>query len=1031
MKRILRFAGGLLVCSALVTPAAQAYLTVVGDGTAGTSTFNVAPTNAVFYKPTGEYFFGLSADTSSTANGNYALCYGNYRTPGTAPVLTALGTDTDISNFRVDHLAIAPYALDPLSPTVIASIGATANASTTIYPLNKGNASAAGQILYDGSGVSSITGGIVAMAGSSTVNAGNDVFFAAVRPNAATAFGTVNSGITGGLLTRTAGISGITLYNLATGLASTTATAFLADFTNTATAAFAINGSVAAGAAAAVAATGTQVVDMWYDPLVGNSYGTEAGRVYVAVSLAGTGTAWTVGTFIVNKNTTATPTTLTLTATKSAYTTTVTGVTNQIMFGQAGNGATLTPINLVTRKVRTLHTSTGLAYLILGGSGQSLGTTAVATNGVWAVPLVNNSGVANTDGLPARVNSFNTTTGQYNVPVGGGFATFAIVANTEMITTSSAAAQVGNMGATGGLPCSPGAGSGVNVTSQITDMYVDGDAVYVAVNGGAPTNATGTATEGGLWKSQAVFNDLGQIDHWSDWQKVVPSDMGNASASTTPGLNANGSVDFAAVDGYTGHVWALNNTSLTALVTSWSNTQTNTQQGLAAAVTTALGTKCYSVLDLNASSTGWGANTPLRLAAFGGNGQVCFANTGSAVATAVTLNGTYTALNATFSDATYDYTSSSSNIFFTSSLLPAGAGAVMSLGYSGWSASAGTNSSTPGFFLAGCAGTATTAPALYVSTVDGVNGFNSDLITSFTSAQWVQLTNVQGMPLKIQANGGNLHVLTRTGSLDRIYTAVKSSTATALNASFVVTASSGTGNLATAAQIYDFVISASATPANAQVAGGNEQLLALTSDGIYTTSSSTGMNALVVSQVNAGWQLITTPTTRGFFTDAISRAAYDRSPQDFWFANFVQNTNAASGYNRNSFSQMGRQSLNSNLLSSETTYAADPSVTATFNGATAFNQATASIYASFPLTSRLFYNDGSRRFIVQKSLTDNAKFQILVLPYNLYDYNITTTGKATMPDTLVAAANAFYWMSPIGDTGRLMLSTDNGVIALQ
>jgi hypothetical protein len=53
------------------------------------------------------------------------------------------------------------------------------------------------------------------------------------------------------------------------------------------------------------------------------------------------------------------------------------------------------------------------------------------------------------------------------------------------------------------------------------------------------------------------------------------------------------------------------------------------------------------------------------------------------------------------------------------------------------------------------------------------------------------------------------------------------------------------------------------------------------------------------------------------------------------------------------------------------------------------------------------------------------------VPYNLYDYGIGTSGKAPLQDAVVVQAGAFYWMSMIGDTGRLMMETSNGVLSLQ
>ncbi len=1031
MKRMLRFTIGLLLCSALVTQTAHAYLTATGDSGVDEKTFTQEVGAAQFYKPTGEYYFAQGGQVAT--NDTYQVCYGNYRTPGTAPTLQPLAPDGstlyNVTN-GINLLSVINQTApgDQTSPTILAGPGA-ADSATSIYALTKTfNASpvaipATGDF-FDAAG--NDTSGIVALTGA------NNTFFVAVQNNNDDPFGEDLSGISAGTLSRnaTTGAPEFVLYNPGgTANGDTAADSFAVNFIADELGAFAYNVD-------ADVPTTTQHVDMWYDTLLGNAAG-EAGRLFVAVGIATPETAaaaaWSVGTFVVSK----TASTLTLTATKCGVPTSGAAVSNRIIYAYNGTGTT--DQNLKTSKVRTMHTSTGLVYLILGGSGIS--TTNPALNAVYAMPLVYGSEDTATDGLPADPTIF--TDGAYTTP------SDATTAG-HFITTGSAAALVGGFNGTANnaagiaLPVGPGTGPGANRKTLITDMYVDGDAVYVAVND--PDNASVGTAESGLFKSQAVFNDLGQIDHWTDWQKVVPFDMGDTAS--------NGAVDFAAVDGYTGHVWAINKANKAANVTQWAKpTDLTVQPGLAAAVNQSLNNLCFSVLDLNSSSTGWGADTPLRTTVFGGYEAVCFAITGSATASSATLNGTFTSLNTQMADATYDYTETPTLVVFP---LPAGSGAVTCLGYSGWSSNATANGyPTPGFIMVGCSGTATTAPALYALTPDGVTGVGLNTLTVNTFSQFIDeetvpMTNVTGVPVKIQSQGGNLYVLTRSATQDLIWTASRANTVSELNSNFIVTATSGTGALATATKIYDFAISSTATATNCIFTAlgtpptGFEQLLALTSDGIYTTScnvvNARGLNGLGLTdtptdnaQTYAGWTRIVTPETQAWFTNYISSAAYDRAPQTFWFANFVlNNTLPKPIYNANVFYQMGRETLTNVGTTQLYDLAENPSNTVTFNGVTEFNQQTApTIYTQFPVTARQFYNDGSRRFFVQKSPTDDTKYQVLVLPFNLYDYNITTNGKATMPDALVAESSAFYWMSPIGDTGRLMMSTNNGVIALQ
>ncbi len=1028
IKKILPTLSRILITTILITSSAQAYFTACGDSATQGETFSVAPGAASFYRPSGDYYFGLSETVGTQQNPDaYQICYGNYRTTKNTPQLVGIGSGisaiSNLNSYAVNLMTVIspPSSSTQNCPIVLAGLGIVPTTPLNLYAINKYNTypipiPTTGDFL-DAAGNN--TEGIAAITGS------NNIFFTAVRTTTSTnmSFGDLDSGIIPGTLTLSSTYTAqATLYNPNGTTATTTPDAFPVNFTATQNGAFAYNKNAEVPA--------SQTIDMWYDTYLGTSAG-ESGRLFVAAASTlnqTNATAWSVGTFIVNQDIN----TLTLTATKSPHP--AGDTVNTILCASSGN-ALPQNITLQTTKVRTMHTSTGLIYLILGGSGIG---TSVPTNNVYAIPLVYGSTNATWDGLPANTTIF--TNGAFLTPV-----TQITVA--ELITTSSAAALVGGFvgtdpnNATGiSLPCNPGTADtdGV-VTSYITDMYVDNDAVFVAVN---DTSATGSSplSESGIFKSQAVFNDLGQIDHWTDWQKVIPFDMGDYTTS-------NGGVDFCAVDGYTGHVWAVNKADLVANVTQWTVSNTLTSQpGLAGAVNAALKSPCYSVLDLNASTTCWGADTPSRITVFGGDRAVCFAITGSATANAATLAGTFTSLNTQMPDSAYDWTKTQTLQKF---LLPAGSGPVICLGYSSWSSN--TTLTTPGFLLAGCAGTATTAPAVYAIIPNGAtdNGFatQSLFMPQLVNPAAIQLTAVSGVPVKIQAQGGSIYILTTSVAGDTIYAATRANTVSQLNAQCTPIGISKTAGLATVSKIYDFVISATATATTATATtapNGLEQLLAATTDGVYSThcvrgsgATVAGTNGLGVTPINANWSRISSPQTASFLTNNLSNALYERSPQTFWFANFIQNPGLPQSiYNKNIFYQMSHQTLSNNVgtsgIAEATSYQEDPSNIVTFNGATSFDQQTApEIFQNFPVTARLFYNDGCRRFFIQKSLTDDAKYQILVLPYNLYDYGITTNNKYTMQDSLVAQASAFYWISSIGDTGRLMMGTDRGVIALQ
>jgi|GEM_PF-2296512 len=1059
MKRILRSVGVLLVISALFTPAAQAYLTVQGNGTAPATangtTFLAGTTvnQAVFFRPTGEYYFGLSA---LAGNASYALSFGKYRAADTAPVLTPLGSNAAFSGLNINNLAVVPNSNDATSPTIVTSVGATAATGTGfLQAISKTVTTPAitALALGDTTGTAlTATSSIRGLTASRSSVTGANLVFAAVKASgsaATTVFGggapgtagTALDGINAALITQTAGTPVFTSVG-ANGVANS----------NTA---IAVN-LLAAGAYRTIAGVNGAILDVQgvtpafcYDEVLSCLYVGIQGQ-----TTAGFGGASIIGVGVYPVTSTATTVTVTPASVATGIGNLAAIAANSIICTTGAGAATVGITNIF--KLKTMHTSTGMAYLIVNGNSTEPAaaiTTALqgqqVINQIWAVPLVGtNAAVAGTVGSFANIRS-----GQHVLQA---------AAAGDLITTDSAAAKVGGSGI---LPVAFGTvvAPVVPPVNSITDIYVDGDAVYVATGLQAVGATASTASETGLWKSQCVFNDLGQIDHWTDWQKVAPNDMGG---NVNPATGDDPRIDFAAVDSYTGHVWAINNTRLTANVTQWTQpTATpNSQEFLASAVNSALGTACYSVLDLNASVTAWGGASPTQITMFGGQEKVCFAVTGSRwtlTGGANSVNGTYTSLNHVMTNATFDYTNS---FTFITTSLPAGAGAVVSLGFSGWDATGGVL--TPGYFLAGCAGTAGVAPALYAWTATATLGFNPTTLgndwafsglgltvspAGTTGAgSWQKVANVSGMPIKIQGFGGGLHVLTRSATIDRIYSCPRSNNFALLNSNFVVTASSGVtpgaagqSDLADVTQIYDFVVSVSAQADNVTglPTAGVEQLLMLTNDGVYTTSSLVGMQA-PTSQLNAGWQLIDGPTavTQGLFSDYIQYPAYNRAPQTFWSGIFAANPAIANVYNKNFVMQTSRQSFLTPpgggaaqaTLTNAINYNANPTATATFDGAQSFNQTAAlTIYANFPVLYRLFYNDGARRFFIQKNPNDDTKYQVLALPYNLYDYNITANGKAPMSDAVVAQAGAFYWMSPIGDTGRLMMGTSNGVISLQ
>lgn len=1033
----------------------NAYVTLIGNGTfPGTqngTTFALAGNGiltAHVYFPNSEPYIGLNA-----GNGSYAISYGDLRTVTANPYLIPLALDPALNNQAITSLSAVQNSANVYSPTIVALV----LGGTSLYAITKKNTTAVQSARFNDP-AGNPTGGVVySQCGYNVVPSAANVVIVPVKiagTDAGTPFGT---GAGGGNGTKTDGIS-------AAYITQTSAGTPVWNYVGA-------NGTANIATPFDLTTTGSYLISDGATPIANINhrcfhYDAIYQRFYVGISgtvaaNGGGGVNGLYGIGIYPVTTSGQTVTVGAQLLPCGAATSTAGVVSPagsiIGFSQAG-AATGTFIG----DIAVMHTSTGMGYLILSGNtiASGAGTTVVQTvyNQVYAVPLVN--------GNPA-----NPATGCFaNVHSGG--RTLLAVAAGDLVTTASLAAVVGG----GPLPITNSLLVGQPTPNAIQQISCDGDAVMISTGGSNPANGI---NESGYWKSQAVFNDLGQIDHWTDWQKIAPNNMGGQSANGVASDGSDPRVDLAHVDGYTGYVVTYNAFSLKANVSQWTKPTTstpNSQPYLAAAVNNALNDQCYSVLDLNSSTTNWGSATSMRMTLFGGEGKVCFAITGSRSNPAgVTVIGTYTTINSSIADSFYDYTSTQT--FYTSSL-PTGAGAVVALGWSGWNPNT-TTGSTTGFFFAGCAGTAGVAPGLYVYTPSGTLagvGFNPvilgasaalggtgagamvdlGLVTSAGVAGtggWTRVNNVSGIPVKIESMGGGLHVLTRSATLDRIYSVSAQNTGLAINTSFVVTASSNTGSLASVQQIYDFVVSVSAaSPAGpaATPAVGVEQLLMLTNGGIYTSSSTIGMQSYSgnLNQTAAGWELIdaTSPIiTRGYFADYLQVPSYNRLPQTFWFANYARSalsnttepgTTPTSVYNQNSEYQVSRQGFITagatgvQFMTNSTTYGELP--LPNFNGTTSPTATTAATcYQNFPVLARCFYNDGVRRYFIQKNPADDTAYQVVVLPYNLYDYSIGTSEKKPMQDVVVAQAKAFYWMSLIGDTGQLMMGTSNGVLSLQ
>lgn len=150
-------------------------------------------------------------------------------------------------------------------------------------------------------------------------------------------------------------------------------------------------------------------------------------------------------------------------------------------------------------KIRVMHTSTRLNYLVvLGGNVDAPDTTAKT---LFALPLVCDTNSSAKQGTLAHKNAIpeDIFLGQDQIFVGRLLKTPA-TANADILKANDGAARVGG----GPMPA-----------GNVTDIFVQSDAVFVAV-GDADANQLP-----GLFVSTALFDELGRIKGWTPWQRIA------------------------------------------------------------------------------------------------------------------------------------------------------------------------------------------------------------------------------------------------------------------------------------------------------------------------------------------------------------------------------------------------------------------------------------------------------------------------------------------------------------------------------
>jgi hypothetical protein len=178
-------------------------------------------------------------------------------------------------------------------------------------------------------------------------------------------------------------------------------------------------------------------------------------------------------------------------------------------------------------KMCTMHTSTGLSYLIVNGGNNPAGGSGIREipGKIFALPLVNERAVGSktwltsaTHGTLAAKDQIPTTT--YNDAnhrfIMRQFKTPATTVDQLTLETDKAAL----VGA-GLLPLIPT--TAPTAVMVIKDLFVVNDAVYAAI-AASYDNSGGQPQEPGLFHSRAIFDEYGRIAAWTPWQRVNGSD---------------------------------------------------------------------------------------------------------------------------------------------------------------------------------------------------------------------------------------------------------------------------------------------------------------------------------------------------------------------------------------------------------------------------------------------------------------------------------------------------------------------------
>jgi hypothetical protein len=545
------------------------------------------------------------------------------------------------------------------------------------------------------------------------------------------------------------------------------------------------------------------------------------------------------------------------------------------------------------------------------------------------------------------------------------------------------------------------------VGESIADMVVVGDTVYVST---LITTDTSAQTRNGVFYSEALFDQTGQIVRWTPWTKrAVPSDP-NLAASKL----------FFDVDAVNGKLWVTNGTQQ-VFTTGWDYGAN--AASLTTVLATALNRGSYSILDLDQSTRGLGFSASGRYALFGGLGTVAFART--SVSTNVMAPFDRDAASNLVAQIVPTNFSLPQN--FLTTVLPGFPGAVKVLEYSRRLSGTSDN-----YFFAG------TQNGLYVFSTNG-NGFNVGTTmpnalnaSPFSGGAWTQATIIQGSVVDIKTTGQTLYVMTlQTSPAVPIKSKIfKIDFQPTVDAMFAI------GNIFLIAESEIAVAGSDLSNAkifqgmqilvtDATVGGEEEQLVVATNRGIYGSNAIGGVQN-AANQAAAMWRPVDVSDTTAYYNIAAADMGITLTTVSEPIAPTTWPVSILNGGG-------GIRQLNEFGLPFNPAF-----VPVQFNA----NALTNTTFAAFPPIT-YFWSEGARRFFIVDpqtgcsgcSTTCGARFNcgnnLLISPFNVIEWNITTPLSQIVSDPALATISFYNWARHLGDTGIFMTGTNSGVVALE